>query len=61
MQHTIAAVLLVMLVASISAAFYGLRGVLIAVSFLVRWLPKIVLAAFTLAVIWFTIVLLFSL
>lgn len=61
MQHTIAAVLLVMLVASLSAAFYGMRGVLIAVSFLVRWLPKIALAAITLAFVWFTIVLFFSL
>jgi hypothetical protein len=61
MQHTIAAVLLVVLVYSIIAAFYGLRGVLVAIAFLVRWLPKIVLAAITLAMIWFTLVLLFSL
>lgn len=61
MQHTIAAVLLFMLVASILAAFYGLRGVILAIAFLVRWLPKIVLAAITLAIIWFTIVIIFSL
>jgi hypothetical protein len=61
MQHTIAAVLLFMLVASLSAAFYGMRGVLVAVSFLVRWLPKIALAVVALAMIWFTLVLIFSL
>jgi hypothetical protein len=61
MQHTIAAVLLFMLVASLSAAFYGMRGVLVAVSFLVRWLPKIALAVVALAMIWFTLVLILSL